>query len=93
MYYSSIFGRLACHKEAWDRPWDVVFAELKRRNVYCVAALYVIVSWLLLQAADVFTSFLPLPDWTRGLIFLLLVIGFPVVLIFAWAFELTPEGL
>lgn len=69
------------------------FAELKRRNVYRVAALYVIVSWLLLQAADVFTSFLPLPDWTRGLIFMLLVIGFPVALIFAWAFELTPEGL
>jgi len=69
------------------------FAELKRRNVYRVAALYVIVSWLLLQAADVFTSFLPLPEWTGGLIFLLLVIGFPVALIFAWAFELTPEGL
>jgi TolB-like protein/Tfp pilus assembly protein PilF len=69
------------------------FVELKRRNVYRVAALYVIVSWLLLQAADVFTSFLPLPEWTSGMIFLLLVIGFPVALIFAWAFELTPEGL
>jgi len=69
------------------------FAELKKRNVYRVAALYVIVSWLLLQATDVFTSFLPLPEWTGKLIFLLLVIGFPVALVFAWAFELTPEGL
>jgi TolB-like protein/Flp pilus assembly protein TadD len=69
------------------------FAELKKRNVYRVAAIYVIVSWLLLQATDVFTSFLPLPEWTSMLIFLLLVIGFPVALVFAWAFELTPEGL
>jgi len=69
------------------------FLELVRRNVYKVAALYIIVSWLLLQAADVFTSFLPLPEWTSRLIFVLLVIGFPVALIFAWAFELTPEGL
>ncbi len=69
------------------------FAELKKRNVYRVAAFYVIVSWLVLQAADVFTSFLPLPEWTSTLIFLLLVIGFPVALVFAWAFELTPEGL
>ena len=69
------------------------FAELKKRNVYRVAAFYVIVSWFLLQAADVFTSFLPLPEWTGRLIFLLLVIGFPVALVLAWAFELTPEGL
>ena len=69
------------------------FAELKKRNVYRVAAFYVIVSWLVLQAADVFTSFLPLPEWTGRLIFLLLVIGFPVSLVLAWAFELTPEGL
>jgi TolB-like protein/Flp pilus assembly protein TadD len=69
------------------------FSELKRRNVYRVAALYVVVSWLLMQAADVFTSVLALPEWTGGLIFLLLVIGFPVALISAWAFELTPEGL
>jgi TolB-like protein len=69
------------------------FAELKRRNVYRVAVLYIIVSWLVMQAADVFTSVLSLPEWTGGLIFLLLVVGFPIALIFAWAFELTPEGL
>ena len=69
------------------------FSELKRRNVYRVAALYIVVSWLSMQAADVFTSVLALPEWTGGLIFLLLVIGFPLALISAWAFELTPEGL
>jgi len=70
-----------------------LFKELKRRNVYRVAALYAIVSWLVLQVVDVFTSFLPLPDWTGRLVFLLLLIGFPIALVFAWAFELTPEGL
>ena len=69
------------------------FAELKRRHVYRVAVLYIIVSWLVLQVADVFMSFLPLPAWTNNLIFLLLVLGFPLALFFAWAFELTPEGI
>jgi len=70
-----------------------LFKELKRRNVYRVAALYVIVSWLILQVVDVFLSFMPLPDWTARLVFLLLLIGFPLALVFAWAFELTPDGL
>ena len=69
------------------------FTELKRRHVYRVAVLYIIVSWLVLQVADVFMSFLPLPAWTNNLIFLLLVLGFPLALFFAWAFELTPEGI
>jgi len=69
------------------------FTELKRRHVYRVAVLYVIVSWLVLQVADVFMSFLPLPEWTANLIFLLLVLGFPLAMVFAWAFELTPDGL
>jgi len=69
------------------------FTELKRRHVYRVAILYVIVSWLVLQVADVLMSFLPLPEWTANLIFLLLVLGFPVAMVFAWAFELTPDGL
>ena len=69
------------------------FTELKRRHVYRVAVLYIIVSWLVLQVADVFMSFLPLPEWTANLIFLLLVLGFPVAMVFAWAFELTPDGL
>ena len=69
------------------------FDELKRRKVYRVPALYLVVSWLVLQVADVFMDFLPLPEWTGSLIFVLLVLGFPVALVLAWAFQLTPEGL
>ncbi len=69
------------------------FSELKRRNVYRVAAIYIIVSWLVLQVIDMFMSFMPLPDWTSRLVFVLLAAGFPIALVFAWAMELTPEGI
>lgn len=69
------------------------FSELKRRNVYRVGALYVVVGWLLLQVTDVVLSILALPAWTGKLVLVLLAIGLPIVLIAAWAFELTPEGL
>lgn len=67
--------------------------ELKRRNVVRVALLYVVAAWLLLQVTDVLASLLPVPGWTGSFIFVLLVIGFPLVLIFSWVYELTPEGL
>lgn len=70
-----------------------LFAELKRRNVYRVGALYVVSAWLILQVADVVVSMLDLPVWTGKLILLLLATGFPIALILAWAFELTPEGV
>ena len=70
-----------------------VWGELKRRNVVRVAVAYAVVSWLILQLTDVLMPLLALPEWVDRLVFLLLVIGFPVALIFAWAFELTPEGL
>jgi TolB-like protein/Flp pilus assembly protein TadD len=70
-----------------------LLSELKRRNVYRVAALYIIVGWVVLQVVDLFTSFMPLPEWTSQLVFVLLVAGFPVSLVLAWAIELTPEGL
>ncbi|MCH7507901.1 MAG: tetratricopeptide repeat protein [Proteobacteria bacterium] len=69
------------------------FEELKRRNVFKVTVIYVIVGWVLLQVADVLFSALNLPGWTVTLVAGLLIIGFPVALIFAWAFELTPEGV
>jgi TolB-like protein/tetratricopeptide (TPR) repeat protein len=69
------------------------FGELKRRNVYRVAALYIIVSWVVLQVVDVFTSFMPLPEWTSRLVFVLLAAGFPIALVLAWAIELTPDGI
>ncbi len=70
-----------------------VWGELKRRNVVRVAVAYAVVSWLILQLTDVLMPLLSLPEWVGGLVFLLLVVGFPLALIFAWAFELTPEGL
>ena len=67
--------------------------ELKRRNVVRVAIAYAIVSWLLLQISDVILDNIEAPTWVFQATLLLLVIGFPVAIIFAWAFELTPEGL
>jgi TolB-like protein/Flp pilus assembly protein TadD len=70
-----------------------LWSELKRRNVIRMAVLYVVAAWLLLQVADVGMSVLELPVWTGKLIFLLLALGFPLVLIFSWLYELTPEGI
>ena len=69
------------------------FAELKRRKVYRVAIAYAVVAWLLMQVASQIFPFFDIPNWAVRLVVLLLIIGFPVALILAWAFELTPEGL
>jgi serine/threonine-protein kinase len=72
---------------------DNFFGELKRRNVYKVAVAYVVAGWALAQGiAQVFPVF-DVPNWIVRLIVLLIVIGFPIALVLAWAFELTPEGL
>ena len=67
--------------------------ELKRRNVYKVAVAYAIVGWLLVQVATQVFPFFEIPNWAVRLIVLAIVIGFPISLVIAWAFELTPEGL
>ena len=70
------------------------FAELKRRNVYKVAIAYAVVAWLLIQVATQVFPFFEIPNWASAACrVLLIVIGFPVALILAWAFELTPEGI
>ena len=69
------------------------FAELKQRKVYKVAIAYVVVAWLLMQAASQIFPFFEIPNWAGRLVVLLLIIGFPVALILAWAFELTPKGI
>ena len=69
------------------------FGELKRRNVYRVAVAYVVAGWALAQGiAQVFPVF-DIPNWVVRVIVVLIVIGFPIALVLAWAFELTPEGL
>ena len=69
------------------------FSELKRRNVYKVAVAYAVVAWLLMQVASQIFPFFEIPNWIVRLVVLLGVIGFPIALVIAWAFELTPEGL
>jgi TolB-like protein len=69
------------------------FAELKRRNVYKVAIAYAVVAWLLMQIATQTFPFFEIPNWMVRAVIVLLLLGFPVALILAWAFELTPEGI
>jgi len=70
-----------------------LFDELKRRNVLRVAIAYIVTAWLLLQVADVVLNNIEGPDWLFRVILLLVALGFPIALILAWAFELTPEGI
>jgi TolB-like protein/lipoprotein NlpI len=69
------------------------FEELKRRNVFRVGVAYAVVSWILIQVVDVVAPNMALPEWVPGFVILMLVIGAPIALIFAWAYEITPEGL
>src|SRR5438128_8242867 len=70
-----------------------VFAELKRRNVYKVAVAYAVVGWLLVQITTQVFPIFEIPNWALRLIVLAIIIGFPIALVMAWAFELTPEGI
>lgn len=70
-----------------------LFEELKRRNVFKVSLAYIVMAWLLLQVADVILNNVAAPAWVFQVIMLVLAIGFPVIALFAWAFEMTPEGL
>lgn len=67
--------------------------ELKRRNVFRVAIAYGITAWFLLQLSDVVLDHIGTPDWVFSAILWVLLLGFPVAVLFAWAFELTPEGV
>ena len=67
--------------------------ELKRRNVFRVGVAYVVVAWLIIQVVETVSEPLGLPDWTVAFFIVLLLAGFPLILLFSWAFELTPEGL
>jgi TolB-like protein/Tfp pilus assembly protein PilF len=69
------------------------YTELRRRNVFKVAIVYAAVAWLLLQVSDTLGPALRLPEWFLSAVAFLLILGFPVAVIFAWAFELTPDGL
>jgi len=72
---------------------DNLFAELKRRNIFRVAGVYAVVGWLIMQVVSVMTPALNLPDWVDSFFAILLIAGFPITILLAWAFELTPEGM
>ena len=68
-------------------------AELKRRNVYKVAVAYIVAGWALSQGIAQVLPVFDVPNWTIRLIVVLIIIGLPVALVLAWAFEITPEGI
>jgi TolB-like protein/Tfp pilus assembly protein PilF len=70
-----------------------LFQELRRRKVFRVAVAYLVVAWLLLQVVDVIAPMLELPGWVGKFVLLLLVVGLPISIFLAWAFELTPDGV
>src|SRR6266542_5879255 len=69
------------------------FSELKRRNVYKVAVAYAVVGWLVIQVSSTVLPTFHAPEWVVQTLVVLVAIGFPIALVIAWAFELTPEGL
>ncbi|MCH7820866.1 MAG: hypothetical protein IIA07_02515 [Proteobacteria bacterium] len=70
-----------------------LFNELKRRNVFRVAFAYTVIAWLLAQVADLAFDNFGTPEWVSKTVLFLLLLGFPLAVFFAWAFEITPEGL
>ena len=72
---------------------DNLFKELRRRNVVRVAGVYAVAGWVLVQIATTLEDSMNLPAWFDGVVVALLLIGLPIALIFAWAFELTPDGV
>jgi adenylate cyclase len=74
-----------------DKP--SFFAELKRRNVYKVAVAYAVVGWLVIQISSTVLPTFHAPEWVVQTVVVLVALGFPVALVIAWAFELTPQGL
>src|SRR5437773_8365380 len=71
----------------------IFFTELKRRKIYRVAVVYAIVAWLLIQAASILFPTFEAPSWVMQVFVTAVILGFPVALILAWAFDLTPEGI
>ena len=67
--------------------------ELKRRSIFKVAVAYILVGWILVQVAAAIESLVEMPDWFGALVLTLIVIGFPIAMILAWAYEVTPEGI
>ncbi len=87
------FSSIRCYSGGQLSFMKSLFAELKRRNVYKVAVAYAVAAWLLIQVATQVFPFFEIPNWAVQLVVLLLILGFPVAMVLAWAFEITPEGI
>ena len=72
---------------------QVLFAELKRRRVFRVMAMYGVVAFIVLQVADLVFPILELPNWTLQFVLMLTLLGFPIAIVIAWAFQATDEGI
>ena len=70
-----------------------IFEELKRRKVFRVTSTYAVVAWVIMQIGEVVFPALRLPEWVLSTVVILLLIGFPIVIIFAWIFDATPDGI
>ena len=70
-----------------------LFTELRRRNIFRIAGVYAVTGWILMQVVSVMTPALNLPDWVDSFFAVVLMIGFPIAMLLAWAFEMTPEGV
>ena len=68
-------------------------SELRRRNVFRVAIAYVVIAWLSMQVGDTLAPALHLAEWVNSVLVFFLILGFPLAVFFAWAYELTPEGI
>jgi Tfp pilus assembly protein PilO len=78
---------------AQENEWMSFFAELKRRNVIRVAVAYSVIAWVLAQIAEFAFENFGAPDWVLKSVVVILLLGLPIAIIFAWAFEMTPEGI
>jgi TolB-like protein len=77
----------------YDHVVNDLLAELRRRNVFKVGAAYILVAWVIAQVAELALDSFEAPGWVMKTLLLLLALGLPLVLVFAWVFELTPEGI
>jgi len=77
----------------WGHASVTLFGELRRRKVFRVAAAYAVVAWLLLQVADILLDNFGAPEWVFKSFTVMLVLGFPLAVILAWIFDLTPDGV
>ncbi|MEJ2385485.1 MAG: tetratricopeptide repeat protein [Xanthomonadales bacterium] len=76
-----------------EKPAKSFYARLRERKVIRVAVVYILVGWVVLQIGEVTFEALILPEWSLALLIVLVVLGFPIALVLAWAYELTPEGI